>query len=85
MSSDRPFYGLAHFQERTMVRVLDRPVLEEFSRTWKYHHKLELEQLEYGGRIARVKEVRMYHGGDILYLLEDVPGIWHQHLLERLA
>jgi hypothetical protein len=23
----------------------------------------------------------MYHGADILYELEGMPGIWHQHLL----
>jgi len=64
-----------------MVRIAERTVLEEFSRTWKYHNKLEPEQLEYGGRVAKVEEISMYHGGDILYRLESIPGIWHQQLL----
>jgi hypothetical protein len=65
MASDRPFYGLANFAEGTRVRIPDRPILEEFSRTWTFHHKLESEQHEYAGQVAKVKEIRMYHGGDI--------------------
>jgi hypothetical protein len=81
MKSDQPFYGLANFAKGTHVRIADRPTLEEFARTWKLHHKLEPEQLEYAGRVAEIVEISMYHGGDILYRLEDVPGTWHQHLL----
>jgi hypothetical protein len=82
MTSDRPFYGLAKFSDGTRVRIPDRAVLEEFLRTWEYHHKLEPEQLEYAGGVAQVAEIFMYHGGDIMYKLVDVPGLWHQHLLE---
>jgi len=30
------------------VRIKDRPLLEEFHRTWKYHHPLSTEQIGYG-------------------------------------
>jgi hypothetical protein len=82
MSSDRPFYGLAKFQEGTKVRITTRENLEEFLRTWKFHHKLDREQIEYAERSATVEKVFMYHGGDIIYQLENIPGLWHQHLLE---
>jgi len=82
MSSDRPFYGLANFPEGARVRILDRATLEEFSRTWKLHHELEPGQLDYAGEVAKVTKISMYHGGDILYELENIPGIWHQRLLE---
>ncbi len=81
MTSDRPFYGLANFAKGASVRIADRPTLEAFARTWTLHHKLDIEQLEYAGRVAKVIDVLMYHGGDILYRLEDVPGLWHQRLI----
>ncbi len=85
MISTRPFYGLANFNEGASVRLADRAVLEEFIRTWKLHHKLESEQLKYAGRMAEVEGVFMYHGGDILYKLKDIPGVWHQHLLTKVT
>jgi hypothetical protein len=32
-------------------------------------------------RFGRVKEVSFYHGGDQLYILENLPGIWHEQCL----
>jgi len=58
-------------------------VLEEFLRTWKLHNKLHPAQLEYAGRVAKVERTGMYHGGYFLYELNAVPGIWHEHLLEK--
>jgi hypothetical protein len=84
MTSDGPFYGLAKFPEGTSVHISDRAVLAEFFQTWKLHHKLECEQLPYAGQTARIREIFTYHGGDILYRLENVPGIWHQHLREEM-
>jgi hypothetical protein len=37
--------------------------------------------LRYAGRTARVRSVSFYHGGDELYELEDIPGIWHEENL----
>lgn len=84
MTSTRPFYDLANFAEGASVRIADPAVLKEFLRTWKLHHKLEPEQLRYAGQVAKVERVLMYHGGDIIYKLEDIPGLWHQHLLESV-
>lgn len=65
----------------TVVRVVDRPLLEEFYRTWRYHHKLTPEQLEFAGSSGRVASIGVYHGGDMLYTLENIPGIWHESCL----
>jgi hypothetical protein len=82
MTSDRLFYGLAKFPQGSRVRVAPRRTLEEFLATWRFHHKLQHEQLAYAAQVAEVEEIFMYHGGDILYKLVNLPGIWHQHLLE---
>jgi len=63
------------------VRIADAQQLQEFQRTWKYHHKLNPEQLDYAGRVAEVEKVGFYHGGDVLYELRGVPGIWHEQCL----
>jgi len=62
----------------TTVRISERPELERFRREWQFHHKLEVEQLSYAGRTARVRNVGFYHGGDVLYHLDGVPGISHE-------
>jgi hypothetical protein len=77
-------YDPTKFRQGSKVRVADRAILEEFLRTWKYHHKLQAEQLEHAGKIARVKNSGMYHGGAILYELEDLPGTWHECCLEAV-
>ena len=63
------------------VRIADRLTLEEFRRTWKYHHKLEEQQLGYHDQVAVVTKVGFYHGGDVLYWLEGIPGTWHECFL----
>lgn len=64
------------------VRIAERRILEDFVKNWKYHHPLEPGQLEFAGKAAEVKEVSFYHGGDELYILKGVPGIWHEGNLE---
>ena len=71
----------AEFPVGSIVRIADREFLEEFYKTWKYHHKLQPEQLDYHGRTARVEKASVYHGGDELYELEGIPGIWHGQCL----
>jgi len=66
------------FPPGTLVRIAERTFLEQFKRDWRLHHKLAAEQLDYGGRTARVRRVSVYHGGDELYELEEIPGIWHE-------
>jgi hypothetical protein len=69
------------FPKGTKVKIADLPFLEDFHRTWKFHHKLEREQLGFASRIACVKSVGFYHGGDELYELDGVPGLWHESCL----
>jgi len=59
--------------------------LQAFQRTWTYHHKLNSEQLSYADTIAEVEEVGFYHGGDVLYKLRSVPGIWLEECLGPAA
>jgi hypothetical protein len=66
------------------VRIRDRPLLEEFHRTWEYHHPLSTEQIAYGGQLDSIVRVSFYHGGDVLYNLKTAPGIWHEELLEAV-
>lgn len=66
------------FPVGSRVRVADALQLQELQKTWKYHHKLRPEQLEYAGKTADVERVSFYHGGDVLYDLAGIPGIWHE-------
>lgn len=72
------------FPAGTDVRIADQAFLEDFMATWKYHHKLRPEQLAYADCVARVKGVGFYHGGDPIYDLEGIPGLWLEQCL-RLA
>ncbi|MGD0797265.1 MAG: hypothetical protein ABR910_06040 [Acidobacteriaceae bacterium] len=74
----------ATFPEGSRVRVIPREALETFARDWRFHHKLLPEQMKYAGAIAIVKEVSFYHGGDQLYVLENIPGIWNEPCLELM-
>ncbi len=69
------------FPVGSLVKIESRDVLEQFERTWKLHNKLRPEQLAYAGRVVRVVRVGYYHGGDVLYELEGVPGNWHEECL----
>ena len=72
----------ATYPKGSKVRVIPRNALDSFATNWKYHHKLQPEQMDYAGTATTVKEVSFYHGGDQLYVLENVPGIWNEPCLE---
>ena len=73
------------FAKGTAVRIGAMKLLEDFRRPkWRFHHPLSEEQIEFAGRSAVVKAVSFYHGGDVLYELVDVPGIWHEACLESI-
>jgi hypothetical protein len=69
------------FPVGTRVQVADRAFLDTFKATWKYHHKLEAEQLPYAGRLSTVESVGFYHGGDPVYVLGGIPGVWLEQCL----
>jgi hypothetical protein len=71
----------AEFEVGSEVRVADRAFLEEFLEAGQYHHDLEPEQLEFAGHTAKVAEVEFFTGGDEIYTLEGIPGVWHEECL----
>ena len=75
----------ADFPTGTLVRVASHPQLEEFIRTWRLHHPLTQEQLAFAESQGKVVEVSFYHGGDELYRLDGIPGIWHECCLSIAA
>ena len=73
------------FPEGTRVRVAARDFLAHFMVEWKYHHKLQPDQLAYADREAKVKAVGFYHGGDPVYTLQDIPGLWLEQCLRAVS
>lgn len=73
--------NVAEFEVGAEVRIADRGFLEEFLEAGQYHHDLEPEQVEFAGRTAKVKAVEFFHGGDEIYTLEGIPGVWHEECL----
>ena len=74
---------IEQFPVGTRVRIADRAALERFQREWRLHNPLQADQLSHAGRQAMVSDVGFYHGGDVLYTLENVPGVWHERCLEK--
>lgn len=72
----------ADFPIGTPVRIKNRKFLQEFQRTWKFHHPLNDSQLDYAGIIAPVAWFGYYFGADEIYMLEGIRGIWHEVCLE---
>jgi hypothetical protein len=70
------------FPAGSTVRVAPRERLERFQRTWRYHHPISKEQISYAGTSTSVSEVYYYHGGDVLYRLGGVPGMWHEECVD---
>lgn len=66
------------------VMIASRSFLEEFLKNWRLHNKLQPEQIDYADQIAEVESVGFYHGGDELYKLKGVPGIWHEQCLKAV-
>jgi hypothetical protein len=69
------------YAKGSRVRIAARPVLEQFLRDWKYHNKLQPEQLNYADQLAEVESIGFYHGGDELYKLKGIPSVWHLRCL----
>ena len=71
----------AQFPVGSRVRIARLEHLEEFMRTWRYHHPLATNQLRFAGQVVTVRELAYYHGGDVLYELDGAPGTWHEACL----
>ena len=68
----------ASFPQGSRAQIAPLAFLMEFKRTWTLHDPLQPEQLECAGKVGAVKAVGYYHGGDVLYEFESLPGIWHE-------
>jgi hypothetical protein len=84
MGKTRGAYKL-EFPEGTLVRIASRPELERFLREWHLHDPLQPEQLDFADRVTTVARTGIYHGGDELYSLDDIPGIWHECCLRAVG
>jgi hypothetical protein len=84
MGKSRGLYK-EEFPAGSRVRIRDREQLEQFVKEWEQHNPLQKEQLGFAGQTAQVKSVSFYHGGDELYELKDVPGLWHEQCLTNAA
>jgi hypothetical protein len=74
----------AEFEVGSQVRVADRSFLESFLEAGQYHNELEPEQLDYADRVTTVKAIEFFHGGDEIYTLEGIPGVWHEECLTAI-
>ena len=81
MGQDQGIYT-ERFPKGSKVRVKDSAFLESFRQRWAHHHPLAAEQIGYAGRATEVASVGFYNGGDELYTLIGIPGIWHEQCLE---
>jgi hypothetical protein len=73
----------AEFPVGTTVKIADRKFLESFLEAGQYHHDLEEEQIEFAGRKTTVTHVEFFTGGDEIYTLEGIPGVWHEECLSH--
>ncbi|MFZ3217282.1 MAG: hypothetical protein WA192_14590 [Candidatus Acidiferrales bacterium] len=71
----------AEFAVGSEVRIAGRAFLEAFLEAGQYHNELEPEQLAFAGRTAAVQAVDFFHGGDEIYTLQGIPGVWHEECL----
>jgi hypothetical protein len=72
------------FTAGSTARIAELHALERFRQTWKLHNPLLAEQLAFAGSSATISSVGFYHGGDVLYVLEGIPGVWHESCLTNI-
>ena len=76
--------NVAEFEVGSQVKIADRNFLQEFLDAGQYHNELEPEQLDYADRSATVDSVEFFHGGDEIYKLQGIPGVWHEECLRAV-
>lgn len=70
------------FPVGTKVQVRDEGFLRQFQERRKVPHPISPEQIETAGQVDIVTNVGFHNGGDVLYKLQRLPGIWHEECLE---
>jgi hypothetical protein len=83
MGASKGLYN-PEFPKGARVKISSPVYLQEFMQTWKKHNPLQPDQLKFHDVEAIVEDVGFYHGGDELYKLKGVPGIWHEQCLKEL-
>jgi hypothetical protein len=83
MGASRGLYN-PEFPKGTRVRIASHELLREFEKTWTSHNPLHNDQLKFHDVEAIVEDVFFYHGGDELYKLKAVPGVWHERCLKEV-
>jgi hypothetical protein len=83
MGASKGLYN-PEFPKGTKVKVATLAVLEDFAKTWRYHNPLQENQFPFHDVVAVVDDVYFYHGGDELYKLNHLPGVWHEQCLEEI-
>lgn len=73
---------LAQFPLGTRVRAADREDSSAFNENGVSITRFK-PTTSHAGSHAVVSDVGFYHGGDVLYTLENVPGVWHERCLEK--
>jgi hypothetical protein len=73
----------ALYSPQSRVRIADAQVLRQYMRPrYKLHHPVENEWLRYAGESHQVVSAGMYFGGDIVYVLDGLPGkVWREECL----
>lgn len=71
------------FTVKSRVQIAERALLQKFMRPhYRFHNPVTTKHLRHAGEIHSVVSVGMYHGGDQLYVLDEIPGIvWHEECL----
>jgi hypothetical protein len=64
------------FETGEKIVIVDRETLEKFRNYWKFVARPSEEQLHYAGVKTKVTRPTFYHGGYVLYELDDAPGFW---------
>ena len=67
----------------TIVRIVERPALEASLRSPDPRARPEPEQFEGAGRSTRVVSVQL-GGGEPLYRLDGLPGLWRADWLRPI-
>jgi hypothetical protein len=83
MQQQRPYRE--RFPVGSRVRIADHAALDKFRTDWQYNNPLTQEQLAYASSESEVQELGFYHGGEVLYQLKNIPGVWHETCLVAAA
>ena len=71
----------AEFEVGSEVRIADRAFSRVFSKPGSTTTSSSPSSSNTPAASAKVKDVTFFHGGDEIYTLEGIPGVWHEECL----